>query len=139
MSRRVWLATTVEGLGSWLQAGQVPIAEGHAVTAALRAAWPDGNDEDWEYAVLLAAAEEAAALLLAPGRRVVVVVEAASVTEKDGTSVTLDQPEAWRRVVAVHADPPDARVPPRAAAEDQPDLGWYAVQEVPQLLIDDHG
>jgi hypothetical protein len=134
MSARVWVPATTALLARWSAAGEVPAGQGHAVTSALRQQWPDGEDEEWEYAVLLAAAEEAASLLEAPGRRVVVVVETGDVRELEGTRVEFGEPAAWRRVKAVHADPVGARIQPGAPAEGEADLGWYAVQEVPDLL-----
>lgn len=134
MSTRVWVPATTVLLARWSAAGEIPAGQGHAVTSALRQQWPDGGDEEWEYAVLLDGAEEAASLLEAPGRRVVVVVETAGVRELEGTRVEFGEPVPWRRVVAVHADPEGARVEPGAPAEGEADLGWYAVQEVPDLL-----
>jgi hypothetical protein len=80
----------------------------------------DGDSEEQEYAALMAAAAESAELLDGPGRRVVVVAE---VADPDG-AVPL------RNVVAVHADP-DERP---AGADPDDDLGWYATQELDQLL-----
>jgi hypothetical protein len=81
---------------------------------------PDESEEA-EYDALVAAAEASAGLLseLGPGlrRRVVVV---ADVTGEPPTVSLVD-------VVAVHADPVDD-VPP------DDDLGWYATQEIPDLL-----
>ncbi|HET8603057.1 MAG TPA: hypothetical protein VFM09_03955 [Marmoricola sp.] len=142
MSVRVWVPATVDELAAWWADRSVPAREGHAVTAALREAWPDGGDEEWEYAVLLAAAEHAASLLRAPGRRVVVVVDADAVEEDQGTTVRLTAPVPWQRLAAVHADPPGTTVPPAgpdtvpdvAAGQDAPELCWYAVQEVPAVL-----
>ena len=136
MSTRVWVPATTALLATWAAAGEVPAGHGHAVTSALRQEWPDAGDEEWEYVVLLAAADEAATLLDAPGRRVVVVVEARDVAELEGTGASFADPVPWRRVVAVHADPVGARVAPGASAEDEDDLGWYAVQEVPDVLGD---
>ena len=134
MSRRVWVPATVALLATWSAAREVPAGKGHAVTTALQEQWPEAGDEEWEYAVLLTAVEEAATLLDAPGRRVVVVIETDTVRELEGTGVAFPDPVPWRRVAAVHADPGDARVPPGASVEDEADLGWYAVQEVPDLL-----
>lgn len=81
----------------------------------------DEGDEEAEYAVLQDAADASAALLDGPGRRVVVVAEAPAG----------EWPVALRRVVAVHAD--DADVDP-AAYDDPPELGWWATQEIADLL-----
>lgn len=83
----------------------------------------DEGDEEAEYAALQDAADAAAGLLDAPGRRVVVVAQA----PPD------ERPLSLRRVVAVHAD--DADVDP-ADYDDPPELGWWATQEIADLLGD---
>jgi hypothetical protein len=86
---------------------------------------PD-DSEDAEYDALMTAAETAATLaqeLEAGERRRVVVV--AEVSEVAGTVELSD-------VVAVHADVVD--LPDGADPDDLEDLGWYATQEIPQLL-----
>ena len=109
---RVYVPATLELLREWHGLGRVPgTAERYAA---------DGEDEEAEYAALMAAADESATLLDGPGRRVVVVGE-------------VDDPDAdvpFRRVRSVHADPADRP----ADADPDDDLGWYAVQEVDQLL-----
>jgi hypothetical protein len=80
----------------------------------------DGDSEEEEYAALMAAAADSAELLAGAGRRVVVV---ADVADPDG-AVPL------RDVVAVHADAEDRP----AGADPEEDLGWYAVQELDDLL-----
>jgi hypothetical protein len=85
--------------------------------------------EEAEYAALVAATEASGALLpgvegaLADGlrRRVVVVVEVAGEPDVIGIG----------DVVAVHADPAD--LGGQGAVQDD-DLGWYATQEIPDLL-----
>lgn len=85
------------------------------------------DSEDAEYDALMTAAETSAVLAaeLEPGerRRVVVVAEVTAI----GDSVRLSD------VVAVHADAAD--VPDDAEPEDLDDLGWYATQEIPDLLV----
>jgi len=58
MSARVYVATTWTGLQQIVTADGIGPAPffGHAVTRALRAAWPDGEDEELEYAATSAAA-----------------------------------------------------------------------------------
>ena len=86
---------------------------------------PD-DSEDAEYDALMTAAETSAVLAaeLEPGerRRVVVVAEVAALA----ASVSLAD------VVAVHADADD--LPNDADPEDLEDLGWYATQEISDLL-----
>ena len=87
----------------------------------------EGDSEDEEYDALMTAAESATALAaeLEPGerRRVVVVAEIGATAPP--TTVTVAD------VVAVHADPPDV---PDDGADPDDDLGWYATQEIPDLL-----
>ena len=109
---RVYLPTTLAGLARLRDEGQLPASTERYVA--------DGEDEQAEYAALMAAAFDAAALLEGPGRRVVVV---ADVADPDG-SVPL------REVVAVHADPAERPV----GADPDDDLAWYATQEIDALL-----
>ena len=109
---RVYLPTTLAGLARLRDEGSLPASAERYVA--------DGDSEEDEYAALMAAAADAAALLDGPGRRVVVVAE---VADPDAV-VTL------RDVVAMHADPEDRP----AGADPDEDLGWYAAQELDQLL-----
>lgn len=87
------------------------------------------ESEESEYDALVAAAEASAARLsevdggLADGlrRRVVVVVEVEGEPDLIGIG----------DVVAVHADPTD---PGEEGADPDDDLGWYATQEIADLL-----
>lgn len=108
---RIYLPTTLAGLAALRSAGL-----GAAVERFVAA----DESEEAEYDALDAAAQDAAALLDGPGRRVVVVAE---VDDADGP-VRLDQ------VVAVHAD--STAVDP--AGRDLPELGWFATQEIDDLL-----
>ena len=114
MSARVYLPTTLGLLRRFVEAGQIP-GDVERVVA-------EGSDEESEYDALMSAADASAVLLAGPGRRVVVVAE---VAEPAGP-VPLD------RVVAVHADTDDR---PDGADPDE-DLGWYASQELDQLIAD---
>jgi hypothetical protein len=79
------------------------------------------ESEEAEYAALMAAADASAARVAgAPDgtrRRVVVVVES-------GADASAPR---WSDVVAVHADSDDD-------ADPDDELGWWATQEVPDLL-----
>lgn len=111
---RVYIPATVESLARWHHAGRVPVGaleDGYAA--------PDETEEG-EYVALMSAADASAELLAGPGRRVVVVVDAPAG----------DAAVAWGDVVAVHADA-DERP---AGADPDEDLGWFATQEVPDLL-----
>lgn len=110
---RVYLPSSLPSLGeAWDAAGPADLVE--------RVAAPDDSEEG-EYAALSAAAEASAALVagLPDGarRRVVVVAEP---RDPDGAV-------AWADVVAVHLDDGDD-------ADPDDDLGWYAVQEVGELI-----
>jgi hypothetical protein len=110
---RVYVPATVELLAAWHAAGAVPA---EAFAEAFEA--PDESEEG-EYAALMSAADSSAALLAGAGRRVVLVVDA-----------TAAAPVPLREVLAVHAD--EALRP--AGADPEEDLGWFATQEIPDLL-----
>lgn len=114
MSVRVYVPATLEMLARLVEGGEVP-ADVERVVA-------EATDEESEYAALMSAADKSAALLGDAGRRVVVVAEVAD----PAAAVPL------ARVVAVHADTEDRPVD----ADPDEDLGWYASQEIDQLLGD---
>jgi hypothetical protein len=106
---RIYVPATLSVLAEYVDHGYVPASAERYVAP--------GDDEESEYAALVAAAEASAELLGGAGRRVVVVAE---VADPDG-------PVVMEQVVAVHADPDDAH-----DADD--DLAWYATQEIPYLI-----
>jgi hypothetical protein len=106
---RVYVPTTLTTLAKFVDDGYISESAERFV--------PPGEDDESEYAALLAAAEMSEALLDGPGRRVVVVAE---VTYVDG-------PVAMEQVVAVHADTDDEHDP-------DDDLGWFATQEIQYLI-----
>jgi hypothetical protein len=109
---RVYVPATLSTLAGFVETGLVGGGEERFVAV--------DESEEAEYDALATAADAAAELLDGPGRRVVVVAE---VPDADATfPVDL--------VVSVHADTDD--VDP--VADDLPELGWYAVQEIPDLL-----
>lgn len=114
MTSRLYVAATRELLATWYAAGALP-ADAQRIRAA-------ADDEDSEYDALTTAAELAAALGPRDGRRVVVVAET------DGAAG--EGPVPLRRWVAVHCDVADR--PPDADPDE--DLGWFGVQEIPDLL-----
>ncbi len=157
---RVYVPSTLTRLAGIVASGGIgpaPFAA-HAVTEALREAYADGGDEEWEYAASSAAAEAALGLLVEgdPPRRVVVAVDVPSVRpldDADPTLVEVDEPAPLRLVAAVLVDDEDAEAAVAAAAERLPDalrgeadavavvdrcrdieLGWYASQEVLDLV-----
>jgi hypothetical protein len=109
---RVYVPATPAVLAELAARGELPPAPDRFVA--------EDDSEEAEYDALAEAAAASGAMLGGVGRRVVVV---ADVPDPDGAvPLTL--------VAAVHADADD--VDP--ASEDLPDLGWYAVQEIPDLL-----
>ena len=116
---RLYLPSTLRLLARLDEVGNHPVGDDVVIA-------PD-DSEDAEYDALMTAAEASAVLAreLEPGerRRVVVVAETAAV----GGPVSLTD------VVAVHADAVD--VPEGADPADLEDLGWYATQEIPDLLL----
>jgi hypothetical protein len=129
MNVRVYLPTTLAALASYVGAGEVgpaPLAA-HAVTDDLRSLWPDGSEEEWEYAALGAAADACTGT-----RRVVIAADVSSTSPLqdpgDPTAVTLTEPIPMRRVAAVQADLTEAD------ARADGDLCWFAAQEIPEIL-----
>ena len=117
---RLYVPATLDLLAQWQAAGQVPPGEPGAASAFEA---PDTSEEG-EYAALMAAADASTALLsaggAASGRRVVLVAET---TAGDGPVPAAE----W---VALHADVGDRPV----GADPDEDLGWFATQEIPDLL-----
>lgn len=68
MTLRVYLPSTRAGLAALVQARGVsgPLTA-HAVTDVLRREWPEADDEQWEYAALMAAAATSRELGAATG------------------------------------------------------------------------
>lgn len=146
MTVRVYVPASLGALARISEHGGIgpsPV-HAHAVTAWLRAQWPEADEEELAYAALMAAADDSADGLAAAtaaatdrdgetrARRVVLVAEVPGVTEDPGsTAVTVDSAIAMREVAAVHADTED--VDP-TSPEELGDLGWFGVQEIPELL-----
>jgi hypothetical protein len=139
MSVRVYVPATLTALAGYLTDGGVgpaPIGA-RAVTAWLREEWPEADEEQWEYAALMAAADDSAVLLTDEDqpRRVVLAADVDSAVESDdSTRVEVLSAFPFRLVEAVHADTDDLE---RAASYDPEalgDLAWFGVQEIPDLL-----
>lgn len=111
---RTYVPASLTALAELAARGELPASTDRFVAA--------DETEEAEYDALGEAAAASAALLGAVGRRVVVV---ADLDDPDG-------PVPLTLVAAVHADAED--VDP--AGEDLPELGWYAVQEIADLLGD---
>ncbi len=140
---RVYLPTTLDAV----QPGaDLTVRRAHAVTAALRAALPEADDEGLEFVAQLAAADDALAALAAdpqaPRLRVVVAADvegARPVPDGLPTAVALPGPVTPAQVVCLLVDEPEAAADVAAAVGgDQPardslderDLLWYDVSEI---------
>lgn len=159
---RVYVPSSWSGLRSLVAndgIGPAPFL-GHAVTDGLRAAYPEGGEEEWEYAAMAAASRTSLGLIGAgdPARRVVVAVDAETVValdDADPSVVEVAQVVPYRRLAAVLADTPDAEDDVAAARARWADaeagnaeaeavvdrcldreLAWYATQEISDLLHD---
>lgn len=106
---RVYVPASVPLLGGWVRSGGVPAPGPERYVA-------EDDDEETEYAALMAAAD--ASRELGADRRVVVVAELPGDDP--------DAPVPLARIVAVHVDEP--------GADPDDDLAWYAPEELAQLL-----
>lgn len=157
---RVYLPLTLPGLARLHATGAIGPAPlpAHAVTPRLRRDWEGSDDEELEYAVLMAAAFDSLAAVAAEGaapRRVVVAAEvpdADVALGEDETAVQVRAEVPLARCQAVHVDEAEAADAvaaaltrlPDALAGDGPALGavaltdhellWFATQEIPDLL-----
>lgn len=141
MTTRVYVPSTLEGLTRYVADGGIgpsPV-HAHAVTAWLRESWPEGGEEAWEYAALMAAADDAALALTETDRprRVVLVAEVDDVTEdQESTAVSVDSAIAMRVVASVHADTEDVDLAAPLDPASLGDLGWFGVQEIGDLIAE---
>jgi hypothetical protein len=133
--------------------GPAPL-RGHAVTDEVRSELAGTDEEELEYAAMTAAALDSLLLLgpADPQRRMVAAVDVPAVEPAGGEAVSEVQVTAevpLKRLAAVLADAPDAAEAVSAAraalsagedADEAVDrcldheLGWYAVQELDDLL-----
>jgi hypothetical protein len=156
---RVYLPSSLRSLREILAAkelGPGPFTA-HAVTEALRSAYADGGDEEWEYAAASAAGLASVGLLSGdePARRVVLALDVShfrQVDADDPTAVRVDEPVPFRRIAAVLADAVDAEATVASAREALAsagsdagvllerclahELGWWATQEIGALLAE---
>ena len=133
MSVRVYVPLTSSVLATLVAQGRLsgPL-RAHAVTEALRAGWPEGDDEAWEYAALMAAAADSAEQRGSEDRprRYVVAADVPGVEPVPGEDPTLVDVAAdvvWKNVAAAHVDTADD-------ADEDDDLAWFATQEMQYLL-----
>jgi hypothetical protein len=139
MSVRIYVPTTLTGLAGYVATGGVGPTPIHAraVTAWLREAWPEADEEEWEYAALMAAADDSAAMLTDEDqpRRVVLAADVETVVASDDSSlVEADSAFGMSQVKAVHVDTDDIERGTAYDPDELGDLGWYAIQEIPDLL-----
>ncbi|CAB4955444.1 unannotated protein [freshwater metagenome] len=157
---RVYLPLTVTDLADLHARGRIatPPFVAHAVTPSLRLAWADSDEDELEYAVLMAAAFGSLTRIADTGarpRRVVVVAEvdeANVLVGDDETEVVVSAEIPLARCTAVHVDDIEAEADvalamtllPQAAEGDgralaavslmEHELMWFATQEIPDLL-----
>ena len=153
MAQRVYLPLSPSLLRRARDEGgfQEPPLSAHAVTPELvrELGEPPPDEEEAEYAALTAASLESLSLLLPdePPRRVVAAVDVPAWEPRTGgehpSAVSVATPVPWRRLVAVHVDGAEAAGDVAAALGGgseaverclDHELGWYAVQEVDELL-----
>ncbi|MFS3128155.1 DUF6912 family protein [Nocardioides sp. Bht2] len=137
MSHRVYLPLDLDRLAVLVSERHLPgPLAAHAVTDALVEAWPDGDQEGWEYAALAAAGDESLAALIAGDslrRRVVIAADVDEVTPRDGepTAVSITGLQ-WRQVAAGHVDV-ETLASSITDSDDGPELAWFARQELAEL------
>lgn len=161
---RVYLPLTVAGLGDLHRSGRIAPAplRAHAVTSALRASFGDADDEELEYAALMASAYDSLLAIAATSgepRRVVVAADVDDsavgpdpTADDDPTAVVVSGDVGISQCRSVHVDDADAEGEivlalahlPEAQAGDgralaavslvEHELMWFATQEIPDLL-----
>ncbi|WP_298460338.1 DUF6912 family protein [uncultured Cellulomonas sp.] len=140
---RLYLPVTLLDVDSAPSAGSLPAGRAHAVTPALRALFPDEDDEGLEYAAQLAAADDSldrlGAAPAAPRLRVVLAADVdagvvdAALDDEVPSAVHVREPVPWSAVVCAHVDEPAAADDVAAALTDddamerldERDLLWY--------------
>ncbi|WP_110206264.1 DUF6912 family protein [Nocardioides daejeonensis] len=137
MSRRVYVPLTEAELVVLVDEQRLPAPRpAYALTAALREAWPDGDDDDLEYAALLAAADASWERRRPQDRprRYVLAADVESVEEEGEhpAAVALRHDLVWRNVASAHVDTDDVTAE-AVASDDAPDLAWFATQEIAGL------
>ena len=160
---RVYLPLTVAGLASLHASGRIAPAplRAHAVTAAARATVGSADDDELEYAALMAAAYDSLVLIAQTSgepRRVVVAADiddnqvASTDDADDPTAVLVSVEVSIGRCRSVHVDDADAdgevslaltRLAEAEAGDGRAlaavslvehELMWFATQEIPDLL-----
>lgn len=142
---RIYLPATFAELDA--HPAPLSIGAAHGPTAFVRAALPAEDEEAWEFVAQLAAADDSLARISdgdVPLRLVIVAeLPEAAVRAVDGAAepsqVLLAEPVAWRDVVCVLVDEPEAAADVRAAQTGDDaeaaarladrDLLWYDASE----------
>lgn len=120
---RVYIPLTSAGLAVLVAEGRIP--------GPVNAHAPEGDDEELEYAALMAAADESWSLR-GDGDRARRYVVAADVREvqpgqgDESTSVRLEHDVTWKNIASAHVDTEDY-------PGDDRDLAWFATQEISDL------
>lgn len=130
---RVYLPLTAADVRALADGATVGANGGYAVTAALRAAQPSADEEEYEFAALTEAAA-AATGLAAGGRRVVAAADVDAEIVDDVSGPEPDTPAQiqliasvpLRRVVSFHVD--------EHPGSGQEDLLWYDVTELDEVV-----
>ncbi|MEP7191594.1 MAG: patatin-like phospholipase family protein [Actinomycetota bacterium] len=134
---RIYIPLNAAGLRSLSTDGAVNGAPftAHAVTAALRESAPTAPEDEWEYEALNDAAQTSGAILEAgESRRIVAAADvssdcvgAAESGDSDVESaVTITDSVELKRIASLHVD--------GDASQDDDDLLWYDVTELPVVL-----
>ncbi|NYG60329.1 hypothetical protein BJ980_003252 [Nocardioides daedukensis] len=140
MSTRIYLPLTSTGLAALVAEARIdgPL-QAHAVTEALAEEWPEGDQEEWEYAALAAAADTSWTLRTSADtpRRHVLAVDVADdavtpAASDDVTAVNLSHEVVWKNIGALHMDTEDLAGAPTQDGYD-PELAWFATQEIADL------
>jgi hypothetical protein len=134
---RIYIPLNASGLRSLSTDGAVqgvPFTA-HAVTAALRESAPTAPQDEWEYAALNDAAETSGAMLtVGESRRIVAAADVSSDcvgSAEPGDSdvesaVSISDSVELKRIASIHVD--------GDAAQDDDDLLWFDVTELPVVL-----
>ena len=160
---RVYLPSTLSDLAVILRARQIEPGTAYAVTPALREAYASGDQEELEYVALTQGARASLRLLAADPealrRRVVLAADVddslvvISTDADNPAQVAVTVPIATTRLVCAHADDAQAENDIQKAIQALPEadqgdddaafevdqaegheLGWYAAQELPDLV-----
>ena len=118
---RIFLPATLADLRTLAEGRPLEHRAAYAATSALAAAYPEADEEELEYAVLMAAAEDCA------GETAIVIAADADANADASTpgAVALAGEIGIERIASFHVG---------SAADD--DLAWYATQELSDLIAE---